>query len=94
MDSRDAHIEDTREPADTVEYSEVVKAFLDDHEADIESVLEDLLVMNYIARGYGIERDFADAADRVVDLIRHVYPTYKLGGALALVRKLKEKGKV
>ncbi len=91
MDSRDAHLEDTREPPDTVEYSEVVKAFIEEREDEIDLVLAELALLDYLARRAGLERDFADAASRIRDLIRHVYPTFGYGNMLVQVRKLNQR---
>lgn len=86
MDSRDAHIEDTREPADTVEYSEVVKSFLDDLEVEIDQLLEMCADLNFAGDCVGIA-DFRDAADRVCDLVSVVYVGFKRTDRLAVVRK-------
>ena len=86
MDSRDAHIEDTRQPADTVEYSEVVKAFLNDLEVEIDQLLEMCADLDRDGDAVGIA-DFRDAADRVVDLVSVVYVGFKRTDRLEEVRK-------
>jgi hypothetical protein len=58
-------------------YDAVVGRFLDAHQDDVDAFLELGCDLHRAGENEGIEADFREAVDRVVELIQTKYPAFK-----------------
>jgi len=71
---------------DGVDYADVVRPFLQEHETAIDELLDFCAGLDRQGDAVGIA-DFRDAADRVVDLIGVVYVGFKRTDRLRAIKK-------